>query len=68
MKLTRSRSTALTLTLTGQELAALFAAARIALDVLHADEQTPREAIAALERIVHDYERALKRFDGDGRP
>jgi hypothetical protein len=68
MQLTRPRPTALTLTLTRQELAALFAAARLAVDALRADEQAPQEAVEALERIIDDYERALRRLNDDGRP
>ena len=68
MKLARSTPTVLTLTLTGQELAVLFAAARFALDGLRSDTDAPREATAGLERIIHEYERALKRLDDDGRP
>ena len=67
MKLARPRANVLALTLTAQELAALFAAARMALDALRADPQAPRQAIATLERIVHDYDRAIERLDGDGR-
>jgi hypothetical protein len=39
----------------------------MALDALRADPQAPRQAIATLERIVHDYDRAIERLDGDGR-
>jgi hypothetical protein len=69
MKLARPRPNVLTLTLTSRELAALFAAARIALDALRASPRTPPEAIALLERIVRDDERAVERLDaGDGGP
>ena len=67
MKLARSRSNVLTLTLTSQELAALFAAVRIALDALHANPETPRQSLAFLEHLVRDYTHAVERlYDGSG--
>jgi hypothetical protein len=50
------------LSLADHELAALFAGARLALDVLHADPRTRPEAIRTLERIVGDYEGAIRRL------
>jgi hypothetical protein len=67
MKLTRSRADVLTLTLTAQELAALFAAARIALDALRTDPHAPPAAIRLLGRMLHEYDGALERLDGGGR-
>jgi hypothetical protein len=67
MKLARSRSNVLTLTLTSQELAALFAAARMALDALQANPETPRQSLAFLEQLVRDYRHAVQRlYDGSG--
>jgi hypothetical protein len=63
MKLARSKSDALTLTLTVQELAALFAAARIALDALETDPHAPPGAIQLLGRMLHEYDGALKGLD-----
>lgn len=65
MKLARSRSNVLSLTLTSQELAALFAAARIALDSLQASPETPQKSLDFLEQLVRDYTHAVERlYDG----
>ena len=68
MKLARSRSNVLTLTLTSQELAALFAAVRMAIDTLDANPETPSDALALLRQLVRDYARAVERlYDGGTR-
>ena len=66
MRLSSVRPNVLALTLTSQELAALFGAARMALDTLREDPRAPGAAVALLERITRDYDRALERLGDDG--
>ena len=61
MKLERARENVLTLTATSQELAALVAAARMALDAMLDDPNAPLEAVRLLERILADYDVAIAR-------
>jgi hypothetical protein len=61
MKLERTRENVLTLTATSQELAALIAAARMALDAMLDDPNAPTEAVRLLERILADYDAAIAR-------
>jgi hypothetical protein len=62
VKLERTRENVLALTVTSQELAALVAAARMALDVMLDDPNAPLEAVRLLERILADYEAAIARM------
>lgn len=65
MRIERSRENVFTVTATSQELSALIAAARMALDALRsAPEPPPAEALATLERVLGDYDRARDRLDG----
>ena len=69
MKVTRARENVFALTLTGQELSALVAGARMALDIMERDPRAPREAVELLRGVVGDYDDALARLKGpDGRP
>ncbi|GIU95264.1 MAG: hypothetical protein KatS3mg012_1721 [Gaiellaceae bacterium] len=61
MKVERLRENVFAVTATSQELSALVAAARMALDALRADPQAPAEARAILERVLADYDAALGR-------
>jgi len=61
VKLERIRENVLTLTATSQELAALVAAARMALDAMLDDPNAPPEAVRLLERILADYDAAIQR-------
>jgi uncharacterized protein (DUF3084 family) len=56
-----------TLTATSQELSALIAAARPALEVMESDPRAPREALELLGRVVRDYDSALARLQKGGR-
>lgn len=68
VKVTRTRANVFTLTATSQELSALIAAARLALDVMEQDPHAPRDALELLRRVVHDYDGALARLKKeDGR-
>ena len=54
--------------LTSQELSALVAAARIALDAMQDDPVAPPEALDLLGRVLRDYDTARERLrDVDGR-
>jgi len=61
MRIHRERENVLTVTATSQELSALVAAARMALDMMRGDPHAPPEPVAALERILRDYDAALAR-------
>ncbi len=69
MKVSRARENVFALTLTGQELSALVAGARMALDIMEGDPHAPQEAIELLRGVIGDYDRALARLnEPDGRP
>jgi hypothetical protein len=61
VKVEQTRPNVFTLTATSQELSALIAAARMALDMMRGDPRAPAEPIQALEHILRDYEAALGR-------
>lgn len=67
VKVTRTRANVFTLTATSQELSALIAAARIALEMMESDLRAPREALDLLRRVVRDYDGALAREKENGR-
>jgi hypothetical protein len=67
MHIERARDNVFTVTATSQELAALVAGARMALEIMRRDpERTPREAADQLEGVLADFERAAARLGGDG--
>ena len=52
-----------TVTATSQELSALVAAARMALEAMRAaPEPPPAEAMEVLERVLRDFDRARERL------
>lgn len=59
MKVERVRENVFTVTATSQELSALVAAARMALDALRGDPRAPAEAVSLLERVLADYDAAV---------
>jgi hypothetical protein len=61
VKVEQTRTNVFTLTATSQELSALVAAARMALDMMRGNPQAPSEPTQALERILRDYDAALRR-------
>jgi hypothetical protein len=68
VKIEQVRQNVFALTLTSQELSALIAAGRMAHDAMRDDPQVPPEAVAFLERLLEDYERAIARLrETDGR-
>lgn len=68
MKLEFTRTNILRLTATSQELSALIAAARMSLDMMAADPQAPREAVALLQRVLRDYDAQLSRRNATSGP
>ena len=69
VRVARARENVFEVTATGQELSALVAGARLALDVMHAAPEPPADAIELLERVLADFDRArdrLSRPPGNG--
>jgi hypothetical protein len=63
MRMERSRENVFTVTATSQELSALVAAARMALEAMRgAPEPPPREAVEILERVLRDFDLARERL------
>jgi hypothetical protein len=59
MRIERTRENVFTVTATSQELSALVAGARIALEAMRAaPEPPPAEALRTLERVLGDFDRA----------
>jgi hypothetical protein len=61
VKVERTRENIFTVTATSQELSALVAAARMALDAMLDDPHAPAGAIRLLERVLADYDAAIPR-------
>jgi hypothetical protein len=65
MRIERTRDNVFTVVASSQELSVLIAGARMSLNVMRATaEPAPAEAIAALERVLHDFDRARERLTG----
>jgi len=62
VRVERKGFAAFELSVSAVELSSLVAAVRVALDVLGANEQTPPEAVATLQALLRDYERAAARL------
>ena len=60
VRIERSRANVFTVTATSQELSALVAAARMALDAMLDDPHAPAEAIRLLERVLGDYDATIR--------
>jgi hypothetical protein len=68
VKIAWARRNVVTLTATSQELSALIAAGRMALEVMEEDPRAPAEAKELLGSVLRDYDRALARLQKpDGR-
>jgi hypothetical protein len=68
MRLEHPRENVFTVTATSQELSALVAGARMALESMRAaPEPPPKEAVEILERVLRDFDLARERLAG-GRP
>jgi hypothetical protein len=67
VRIEQTRDNVFTVVATSQELAALVAAARMALEAMRAAPQPPpAEAVETLERVLGDYDRARSRLIADG--
>ena len=65
VRIVRSRENVFTVTATGQELSALVAGARMALEGMRAaPEPPPKEAVEILERVLRDFDQARERLGG----
>ena len=63
MRIERSRENVFTVTATSQELAALVAGARMALEAMRlAPEPPPAQALELLERVLGEFDRAQERL------
>jgi hypothetical protein len=63
VRVERSRENVFTVTATSQELSALVAGARMALEAMRAaPEQPPREALEILERVLREFDLARERL------
>jgi hypothetical protein len=63
MKLEQTRPNVFRLTATSGELSALVAAARLALDVMHADPNAPAATVELVEHVLADYDAARDRIE-----
>ena len=61
MRVERTRENIFSVTATSQELSALVAAARMALDAMLDDPHAPAGATRFLERVLADYDAAIRR-------
>lgn len=68
VRVERARENVFQVTATGQELSALLAGARLALDLMRSAPDTPAAAIEALERVLRDFDRARERLAQQDRP
>jgi hypothetical protein len=71
MRIERARQNVFTVTATSQELSALVAAARMALEAMRsAPEPPPAAVLGTLEQVLSDFDRARDRLSegprGDG--
>ena len=62
MRVEQTRENVFTVTATGQELSALVAGARLALDAMRASPEAPATAIELLGRVLDDFDRARGRL------
>jgi hypothetical protein len=62
VRVERNRENVFTVTATGQELSALLAGARLALDAMRASPEAPATAIELLGRVLDDFDRARERL------
>jgi len=68
MRIERARENVFTVTATSQELSALVAAARMALEAMcSAPEPPPATVLDALERVLSDFDRARERLGDEPR-
>lgn len=69
MRIERSRENVFTVTATSQELSALVAGARMALEAMRvAPVPPPKDAAEILERVLRDFDHARERLSGRPAP
>jgi hypothetical protein len=69
VRIERGRPNVFSVTATGQELSALVAGARMALDVMRqAPDPPPAQAVEALSRVLADFDRARAASGGERGP
>jgi hypothetical protein len=66
VRVERPRPNVFTVTATSEELSALVAGARLALDVMRAAPSPAEHAIDHLERVLADFDRARGRLSDPG--
>jgi hypothetical protein len=62
VRVERNRENIFTVTATGQELSALVAGARLALDAMRASADAPASAIELLGRVLDDFDQSRQRL------
>ena len=62
VRVERNRENVFTVTATGQELSALIAGARLALDAMRASPDTPAAAIELLGRVLDEFDRSRQQL------
>ena len=69
MRIERKRENVVTVTLTSEELSALVAGARMALEAMRsAPEPPPAAVLGVLERVLADFDRARERLIAEPPP
>jgi hypothetical protein len=67
VRIERARENVFTVTATSQELSALVAAARMALEAMRAaPEPPPQTVVEMLERVLHEFDDARERLTQPG--
>src|SRR3954451_23860696 len=62
VRVERQRENVFTVTATGQELSALVAGARLALDAMRASPDAPATVVELLGRVLDDFDRSRERL------
>jgi hypothetical protein len=68
VRIERSRDNVFTVTATSQELSALVAGARMALEAMRSAPEAPPEAIETLGRVLAEFDSARARLANEPRP
>jgi hypothetical protein len=65
VRVQQARENVFEVTATSQELSALVAGARLALDIMRSAPDPPSDAIEVLDRVLSDFDQARQRMGGD---
>jgi hypothetical protein len=68
VRIERSRENVFTVTATSQELSALVAGARMALEAMRVAPEPPKDAVEILQRVLRDFDHARERLSGRPAP